>query len=75
MATRRFKINPGEQLGDVVEEVGAAVNSDAVELTVDLATTYVNLDGANTRGLTKAEVIEAIDKIKAHISTINWPPA
>ena len=74
MATRRYKINPGESENQVVSEVGAAVNSDAVELTVELATTAVNADGT-TRGILKREVLDAIEKIKGFIITNQWPPA
>lgn len=74
MATRRYKINPGEREEDVVEEAGAAVNSDAVELTVELANTAVNEGGA-TRTIEKQEVLDAIDKIRNHIVDSDWPPA
>lgn len=73
MATRRFKVNPGEQENQVVEEVGGAVNSAAVELTVELAAT-VNIPGG-TRTISKAELLEALEKIKNHIIKANWPPA
>jgi len=74
MATRRYKLSPGEGEFSVTEEVGAAVNSDVVEVTVELATTAVNV-GASTRGVLKQEVLEALDKIKNHILKGNWPPA
>lgn len=74
MATRRYKINPGEGEFSIVEEVGAAVNSDLVELTVELATTGVN-DKGTTRTISKAEVLEALEKIENHIIKGNWPPA
>lgn len=74
MATRRYKINPGESEFQVTEEVGAAVNSDLVELTVELAATGVNKVGG-TRIIEKQEVLEALEKIKAHIIKGNWPPA
>lgn len=74
MATRRYKINPGEQQKDVVSEVGAAVNSDNIELTIDLSTTAVNSNGT-TRGLTKAEVLEGLKHIENHILSNIWPPA
>lgn len=74
MATRRYKIAPGEGEFSVTEEAGAAVNSDPVELTVELATTAVNT-GATTRGILKQEVLEALEKIKNHIIKSNWPPA
>lgn len=74
MATRRYKIGPGEGEFSVVEEAGAAVNSDPVELTVELATTAVN-EGASTRGILKQEVLEALEKFRNHIIKSNWPPA
>jgi hypothetical protein len=74
MATRRYKINVGEKQHQVTEEVGAATNSDTVELTVDLATTAVNHRGG-TRAIEKAEVLEAIDSIRNWIVKGNWPPA
>lgn len=74
MATRRYKINPGESEFQVTEEAGGAVNSDAVELTVELATTAVNFNGT-TRAIEKQEVLEALEKVKNHIVKNNWPPA
>jgi hypothetical protein len=74
MATRRYKLSPGTGEFSIVEEVGAATNSNLVELTVDLATTGVNANGS-TRTITKAEVLEAIDKLENHIIKGNWPPA
>lgn len=74
MATRRYKISPGETEFQVVEEVGAATNSDVIEVTVDLANTLVN-EGIGTRTVTKSEVLIALDQIKNHILKGNWPPA
>ena len=68
MATRIFGVSPGEGEVQVTEGVGSAVASDKVELTVELATTAVN-DRGTTRGMTKQEVLTAIDKIKNHITT------
>lgn len=73
MATRRYKISAGESEFQIVEEVGAAVNSDAVELTVELAAT-VN-DKGSTRVIQKSEVLECLDELKNHIIKSNWPPA
>lgn len=73
MATRRYKITPGEPLESVTEEAGAAVNSDVVELTVEMAASVYDEDG-NPRVVEKQEVIEAIDKLKAHIVKSQWPP-
>lgn len=74
MATRRYKISVGETEFNITEEVGAATNSDTVELTVDLASTAVNANGT-TRAITKHEVLMAIDMIKNHIVKGNWTPA
>ncbi len=68
MATRRYKISRGENFNQVTEEVGAAVNSDDVEVTVDLATI-----GASAQG--RERVLLLLDYIKAHIVKGNWPPA
>lgn len=75
MATRRYKLSPGETERNVTEEVGAATNSDTVELTVDLAATAVNIDGSTARTINKREVLEALEHIKNHIIKSNWPPA
>lgn len=74
MATRRYKISPGENEFDIVEEAGAATNSDTVELTVDLASTIVNT-ATGARTISKEEVLLAIEKFEAWIIKGNWPPA
>jgi anti-sigma28 factor (negative regulator of flagellin synthesis) len=74
MATRRYKISVGETYNSVTEEAGAAVNSDIVELTVELAATAVNT-ASGQRIVNKEEVLDAVEKIKAHIIKGNWPPA
>lgn len=74
MATRRYKISVGEAIVAVVDEAGAAVNSDTVELTVELATTAVNITGG-TRAINKMEVLEAIEKLQQYIIKNNWLPA
>lgn len=74
MATRRFGISVGEGEFAITEAAGAAVSSDKVELTVELATTAVNANGT-TRGILKSEVLDCIDKIYNHIVKSNWPPA
>lgn len=75
MATRRYKISPGETEFSVVEEVGAATNSDTVELTVDLATTIVTDPSGSTRTISKNEVLIALEQLSNWITTHNWPPA
>jgi hypothetical protein len=64
MATRRYGLSRGETEFQVTESVGAAVNADNVELTVDLAVS-----------LTKEDVLLAIRKLEGHIIKGNWPPA
>lgn len=64
MATRRYGISRGETAGQITEAVGAAVSSDNIELTIDLA--------AN---LTREDVLLALEKFEAHIFKGNWPPA
>lgn len=64
MATRRYGISRGETLGQVTEAIGAAVATDSMEFTVDLA--------ANC---TREDVLLALEKIEAHILKGNWPPA
>lgn len=74
MATRRYKVSVGEGEFSVTEEAGAAVNSDTVELTVELAATAVNITGGQ-RSINKSEVLDCIEKIKNHVIKGNWPPA
>lgn len=74
MATRLYGTSVGDVDKDVVEGVGSAVAVDAIELTVELATTAVNA-GGSTRAVTKEEVLAGIERIKRKIITGNWPPA
>ncbi len=74
MATRLYKISVGEGEFSVAEGAGSAVASDTVELTVELATSAVNITGG-TRGVLKSEVLDCLEKIKNHIVKNNWPPA
>lgn|GEM_PF-2233014 len=75
MATRRYKISPGETEFAVVEEVGAATNSDTCEFTVDLATSIVTDPSGSTRTISKNEVLIALSQIENWIISHNWPPA
>lgn len=60
MATKVFLFSPGKSLEDVVEGVGAAVQSSfAIGLTVDLATNKIT-EGGGTRAVLKSEVMQAI---------------
>lgn len=69
MATRRYGISAGETEFQVTEAVGAAVATDSMEFTVDLAGT------ALTTHEGKGKVLLALEMIKAHITKGNWPPA
>lgn len=64
MATRRYGISQGEQSENILEEVGAATVNNSMEFTFDLAV-----------GLTKEDVVLALEKIKHHIINDNFPPA
>lgn len=64
MATRRYGLSRGETEFAVLEEVGAAVVNNDIELTVDLS-----------KNLTKAEVLEKLEEFENHIIKGNWPPA
>lgn len=74
MATRRYGLSAGENLEAVTEAVGAAVASDTVELTVDLATTTVK-EGSTTRAILKEEVLLVLNLLEQYITRSNWPPA
>lgn len=69
MATRRYGLSAGETEFQVTEAVGAAVATDSIEVTVDLAGTA--LGGAGGR----EKVILALEQIKNYIMKGNWPPA
>lgn len=77
MATRRYKINPGEKLvnGAITEEAGAAVNSKCIELTIDLATTFDYGPLGVAKQVTKQEVVDAIEELKQYVIKGIWPPA
>jgi len=64
MATRRYGISRGENIDQVTEAVGAAIATDSIELTVDLA--------AN---VTREDVLLALEKFEMYIIKGNWPPA
>lgn len=78
MATRRYKINPGEfnvNGSQITEEVGAATNSKGIELTVDLSTSY-KFNGAGTAiALSKEDILLALEELKMYITNRQWPPA
>jgi hypothetical protein len=69
MATRRYRISVGDVGNQVVEEVGAAVSAESIELTVDLGDALVASQEGRTR------VLNALEHVKNHIARGNWPPA
>jgi hypothetical protein len=64
MATRRYGLSKGETEFKVTEAVGAAIATDSMEFTFDLASS-----------LTREDVLKALDMIKNHIIKGNFPPA
>ena len=74
MATRLYALKPGNNLETVVEGVGQAASSAAINLTIDLANTVVN-DGTTTRTVNKTEVLLAIEVLEQYIIRSPWPPA
>lgn len=65
MATRRYKISPGMTEFQIIEEAGAPVNSNVIELTVELADS-VN-DAGGLRKVKKSEVLLALEMLENHI--------
>lgn len=75
MATRRYSIDPGEEMHLVVEAAGAAVATKNIELTVDFGT-LGGLTPAITGAQGKMMVLIALQKLHAYIETkATWPPA
>lgn len=69
MATRRYRLSVGDNMDQVVEEVGAAVAAESIELTVDLGDAKISSQEG------KARVLLALGIIEAYITKGNWPPA
>ncbi len=67
MATKVFLWSPGKSLEDVVEGVGAAIQSSfMVALTVDLGTGTIAENGT-TRQIKKSEIVQAINYLEQFI--------
>lgn len=77
MATRRYKINPGENNvnGTITEEVGAATNSKGIELTIDLSTAYKYNGAGVAVAMSKEDVLLALEELENYILNRQWPPA
>lgn len=74
MATRRYSTAPGDQLegtNRIVEAVGAATATKAIELTFDLA----NVKDGGTKPLTKQDVIDALQRFQDYLIQNQFPPA
>lgn len=67
MATRRYKLSVGKTEFQIVEEAGAAVVSDTVELTVDLGADVTDAFRGGLRKITKTEVLTILDMMINHI--------
>lgn len=74
MATRLYSLAPNATLEDVVEAVGSATTTKAIELTVDLSTSIVN-EGSSTRAIKQEEVIFALEIFAQYIIRGKWLPA
>ena len=65
MATRRYGTSRGENFSQINETVGAAVSSNNMEFTFDLAL-----------NLSKEDVLLGLEKIEYYIlNSRTWPPA
>jgi len=64
MATRRYGLSRAETDQQVTEAVGAAIVTDSMEFTFDLAVS-----------LTREDVLLALEKFKSHILKGSFPPA
>lgn len=69
MATRRYRLSVGDNIDQVVEEVGAAVAAESIELTVDLGDAKISSQEGKMR------VINALELLMSYILKGNWPPA
>ena len=64
MATRLYSLARGQTEFEVVEAAGSATTTASMEFTFDLAV-----------GLTRGDVLRALDMFKAHILKDSFPPA
>lgn len=75
MSTRRYGIRPEQASYQVTEAVGAAVVTNAIEVTVDFGA-LVALSPTMTGTQAKLLVMQAIEKIANYIEQRGiWPPA
>ena len=74
MATRIYAIAPGAVDTTVVEGVGSAASSAAINITIDLGTGVVG-EGTGTRVISHEEALLGVTYIMQHILRGDWPPA
>lgn len=72
MSTQRIGANPGYNLEQITNVVGAATVTNNVELTIDMATTIVN-DNGTTRQISRNEVLLILEMMEQYITRMNWP--
>jgi hypothetical protein len=73
MATRLYKVYPNSGESSITQEVGLATDAAPIELTVDLAADIIDNGGSSERGLLKEEVLRALDQLKNHILSKDFP--
>lgn len=73
MATRRLSLGAGEVVENVVEAVGAATATKAIELTFDTSPTLIV--GPPARALSRTELLLALEKFEDYIMRMNFPPS
>ena len=73
MATRRLSIGAGEVVESVVEAVGAATATKAIELTFDTSQTLIA--GPPTRGIKRDELLLALEKFEDYVMRMPFPPS
>lgn len=75
MATRRYGIKPEQAAYQVTEDVGAAVNANTIELTVDFGA-MAAFSPTMTGSEAKLLVLAALEKLSHYIEQKHtWPPA
>jgi len=72
MATRRLSIGAGEVVENMVEAVGAVTATKSIELTFDTSQTLLS---GGTRGMTRSELIDALNKLHDYIMRMPFPPS
>jgi hypothetical protein len=74
MATRLYSIKPEQASFQIVEAVGSAVVTSAIELTVDFGA-LAGYTPAMSDSQAKMMVCDALEKLRDYVATHSWPPA